>query len=108
MPSAFAEWLDRFFVSYYDGRPVNATFIGVHDRDHLLPDFTENGAGDTLAAMERLLRESNAFDPRSLMLPERLDLQLARGYLRTQIWEYRSEHFHRGNPGTYTGEAASA
>ena len=100
-------WLDRFFASYYDRRPVNATFIGVHDRDHLLPDFGESAAGDTLAEMEGLLRESEDLDVdlERAPAPERLDLRLARGFLRTQLFEYRSEHFHRGNPSAYTGEA---
>ena len=99
------EWLDRFFRSYYDDRPVNGTFIGVHDRDYLLPDFSESGAGDTLAGMEGLLRDSERLDSEPPGAPERLDLRLARGFLRTQIWEHRSHHFHRGNPSTYTGEA---
>ena len=99
------EWLDRFFRSYYDDRPVNATFIGVHDRDHLLPDFAESALGDTLAGMERLLFESERLNSRPLSAAQRLDLRLARGFLRMQTWEYRSQHFHRGNPSTYTGEA---
>ncbi len=36
--AAFTTWLDRFFDSYYKHRPVNGTFIGVHDGDHRLPD----------------------------------------------------------------------
>ena len=99
------EWLDRFFRAYYDDRPVNASFIGVHDRDHALPDFSDRATGDTLSEMEGLLRESERLDAAPLTAPERLDLCLARGFLRTQIWEYRSHHFHRGNPSTYTGEA---
>ena len=98
-------WLDRFFASYYAARPVNATFIGVHDHDQRLPDFSESGAGDVLAEMQSLLRESEAIDLASLALAERLDVRLARGYLKTQIWEYGSPHFHRGNPSTATGEA---
>lgn len=35
-----------------------------------------------------------------------VDVVLAAGFLRTQIWEYGSAHFHRGNPSLYTGEAA--
>ena len=31
---AFDAWLDRFFAHYYAMRPVNATFIGVHNHDH--------------------------------------------------------------------------
>jgi hypothetical protein len=118
-------WLDRFFSSYFAHRPVNATFIGLHDWDHQLPDFSETGAGDALADMQALLKESGAFpefpgpalesenrdvspgsDPIfSARKVERLDHRIAEGFLRTQIWEYQSDHFHRGNPSLYTGEA---
>ena len=77
----------------------------MHDHDHLLPDFGESAAGDTLAEMEGLLRASEELDLDHAPAPERLDVRLARGFLRTQLFEYRSEHFHRGNPSTYTGEA---
>ncbi len=39
----FDRWLDDFFASYYRHRPVNATFIGVHDYDANLPDYSETG-----------------------------------------------------------------
>ncbi len=91
-------WLDRFFTAYYRRRPVNATFVGVHDYDRELPDFSENGAGDTLAEMRSLL------DP--LEHDSSIDHRLAAGYLRTQVAEFQSTHFHRGNPSLYTGEAA--
>ncbi len=90
-------WLDDFFRTYYARRPVNATFIGVHAHDHRLPDGSENGAGDTLAEMRTLLRSSEG--------EAGLDARLARGWLRTQIAEFESPYFHRGNPGLYTGEA---
>ena len=101
----FDTWLDRFFASYYDARPVNATFIGVHDRDHLFPDFSERGAADALGEMESLLRESEQWGEEPLSPSQRIDERLATGFLRTQIWEYKSQHFHLANPSTYTGEA---
>ena len=99
------DWLDRFFASYYAHRPVNATFIGVHSEDHRLPDFSDSGAGDTLADMEALLATADEALAAATSPAERLDVRLARGFLRTQIWEYGSLHFHRGNPSVYTGEA---
>ena len=123
-----AGWLDRFFASYFAHRPVNATFVGVHELDHLLPDFSENGAGDAVADMRGLLREAptgagrpdpgeagtgeeppegGAIPPRALDHSpwEALDRRLAEGFLKIQLWEYESKHFHRGNPSLYTGEA---
>ncbi len=36
---------------------------------------------------------------------ESMDRKLAEGFLEIQLWEYDSNHFHRGNPSVYTGEA---
>ena len=102
------DWLDSFFRAYYIRRPVNATFIGVHDHDHVLPDFSEQGAGDTVAEMEELLRGAARLDSStsSESVPtEAIDKRLAEGFLRIQIWEHRSRHFRLGNPTLYTGEA---
>ena len=33
-------WLDQFFVANYRYRPVSATFIGMHDYDNQLPDYS--------------------------------------------------------------------
>ncbi len=99
------DWLDRFFASYYVHRPVSATFIGVQEHDHRLPDFSENGAGDALADMEGLLRESAGLHVGPDGTHETVDKRLAEGFLRIQIWEHGSDHFHRGNPSLYTGEA---
>ncbi|MGL4648931.1 MAG: DUF885 family protein, partial [Caldilineaceae bacterium] len=98
-------WLDRFFASYYRHRPVNATFIGEHAHDHLLPDYSDSGVEAALADAETLLREATALDAGAFDPFERMDLRLAQGYLRMQQWEFASTHFQRGNPSLYTGEA---
>ncbi len=51
----FDRWLGAFFDSYYSHRPVNATFIGVHDYDTSLPDYSNSGLADTLADMQFML-----------------------------------------------------
>jgi len=101
----FTAWLDNFFTAYYRNRPVNATFIGVHEYDHALPDFSENGAGDVLAEMEAMLAQLQSLPEEPLSPAEKIDRVLAEGFLKIQSWEFRSNHFQRGNPSTYTGEA---
>src|SRR5262245_6953668 len=105
MPTAVSAWLDRFFAGYYADRPVNATFVGVHEHDRRLPDFGENAVGDSRARASTLLREAEGLDLVAASAVERLDLRLAAGFLRTQLWELDARHFHRDNPSTYTGEA---
>ncbi len=88
--------LDDFFDAYYRRRPVNASFIGIHDYDDRLPDFSEAGTADTLGEMESL---------RGRLSGSSLDEELARNFLEIQIAEYKGDHFHRGNPAFYSGEA---
>ena len=101
----FSSWLDEFFSAYYQRRPVNATFIGVHEFDHALPDFSEQGVEETLAEMQTLLARLNALPPENYSRSEKIDRALTEGFLRIQTWEYQSQHFQRGNPCAYTGEA---
>lgn len=101
----FSTWMDDFFTSYYRHRPVNATFIGEHAYDHLLPDFSANGVGDALADMESLVNRLHTLSDDPLTTAQRIDRTLAEGFLQIQQWETSSNHFHRGNPAFYTGEA---
>lgn len=103
--SAFSSWLDDFFGAYYSRRPVNATFIGMHALDHQLPDFSEKGVGETVEEMQALLARLETLPDEPLTTAQSLDRTLAAGYLRTQLWEFQSNHFQRGNPCLYTGEA---
>jgi hypothetical protein len=101
----FSAWLDDFFGAYYRSRPVNATFIGVHSYDDRLPDYSEKGAGHTVAEMESLLSRLKSLPAEPLSPSQSIDRRLAEGFLNIQTWEYRSSHFQGGNPCTYTGEA---
>ncbi len=62
----FECWLDDFFCYYYRHRPVNATFIGVHDYDASLPDYSETGLADTLADMQSMLQQLRQLPPEPL------------------------------------------
>jgi uncharacterized protein (DUF885 family) len=104
-PSAFSSWLDDFFTAYYRRRPVNATFIGKHDLDHQLPDFSEKGVNETVSEMKTLLVRLQVLPAETLTAAQELDRKLADGYLRTQLWEFESRHFYRGNPALYSSEA---
>jgi hypothetical protein len=101
----YTAWMDDFLTSYYKNRPVSATFIGMHDYDHALPDFSDAGTAQTVHEMEALLGQLDSLPVEPLQPIEEIDRKLAEGYLRTQLWEYSSQHFQYGNPSLYTGEA---
>lgn len=101
----FDAWLDRFFALYYETRPVNATFIGVHDHDHALPDFSPSAVARRREAMSRLRSEMAEIPLDALDTSRRHDALIADGYLELQILEDDLPQFHRGNPALYTSEA---
>ena len=118
--------LDRFFDHYYRARPVQATFTGVHDYDHQLPDWSPEGLEAQLAEMRELrgllgavggpksppLRtgEGRADEPGGgpsgrPTFPMEIDLALADAFLEVQIAEHESGLFVHRNPALWTGEA---
>jgi hypothetical protein len=98
--------LDRFFESYYRLRPVTASFTGVHDFDHALPDWSPAGLALAIGEMKMLRRSLGAIavaDPPQF--PDEVDVALADAFLEIQIAEHEGPHFYRGNPAIWTGEA---
>lgn len=107
MTVAADQWLDRFFAAYYRRRPVDATFIGVHDYDDRLPDHSPQGSAALVAEMEALLAAcpvppGGAAGAASVA---ELDCALAADFLAIQLAEWRGRHFWRGNPSLWAGEA---
>jgi Bacterial protein of unknown function (DUF885) len=102
---AFSAWLDDFLASYVRHRPVNATFIGARTYDDYFPDLSESGIAATLADTNRLLERLHALPDELLNPAEKLDRELAEGFLDIQRWELTSPHFSRNNPTLFTGEA---
>ena len=101
----FTAWMDDFFTSYYRWRPVNATFIGMHDYDDRLPDYSAEATAQLAQEMAALETRLHALPAEPLTAIEELDRDLAAGFLTIQQWEVASDHFQRGNPCVYTGEA---
>lgn len=96
-------WLEEFLGAYYRRRPVYATFIGVHEYDHRLPDQSSTGVADVVSEMRALLDRAERARPPAGPLAA-IDRRLAEGFLRIQLSEYESRHF-LSNPSTHAGEA---
>ena len=97
--------VDAFFDAYYRARPVNATFIGVHEWDDRLPDYSDAGLAAVEAEMRELLRRFHDLPDEPASPVEALDRDLAAGFLEIELWERGAAHGPRGNPCVYTGEA---
>lgn len=102
---------DRLYQTFFNEllrrRPVNASFIGKHEYDHLLPDYSPEGVAETVAGMQDQLTQIRSFSDRDLTRRQRMDKKQIEGYLEIQLWEFSPDcrHFYRGNPSMYVGEA---
>src|SRR6188508_252334 len=97
--------LDAFFEGFYRRRPVTATFTGIHDYDHVLPDFSPEviqSARDEMCQLRRRLAEAGLGVLHSEELRSRdwpaIDGALADSVLEVKLAEDESLHFVRGNP----------
>jgi hypothetical protein len=104
--------LGNFFATLTDLRPVDATFIGVHEHDHRLPDWSHTGqehARDRWRTVAQGLG-APAGDAIATALRTRdwpaIDRMLARSHVDLTLAELDSGHFATGNPSLVIGEAA--
>ena len=79
------EVVDRFFQRLMELRPVEATYHGLHQHDHRLPDGTLAGARD----LQKLLQE---FESELAGCSNGLDLDLARYFVG--LTRFRLEDMH--------------
>ena len=106
--------LGAFFESYYRLRPVNATFTGIHDHDHRLPDWSPDGLASAIDEMDALRTSlvaapsrpsSERPRPPHMENAAQRDRELAIAFLDVQMAEHESDWFQRGNPSLAAGEA---
>lgn len=103
--AAATAWLDRFFATLYHHRPVEATFVGIHDHDHRLPDLSEAGVSTFDTAMTTLVEDERLLDPAPVGSPEAHDRALAVGHLRSELLLSGTAHSSAGNPTVYSGQS---
>jgi hypothetical protein len=97
------DWVDETLRVWFEVAPVDATFVGLHEHDAVLPDPSPTGvatARDRLAAQQDVCPDPDASTP-----IQALDIELMSDALRIRLWEYDSR-WMGGNPVTHTGEAA--
>lgn len=123
-------WARRALGVHFSRHPVDATFVGLHQHDHRLPEVDGEGVLETVSSMRGLLEgldraadaERTAASPgleaatdgqanpdgreaRAGADPfHELDRLLLRGFLKTRIHEYESGHVS-SNPSVHVGDA---
>src|SRR6056297_3558096 len=101
----FETWLSDFEEHLFSRRPVDATFAGKYEYNHLLTEVSCEGLELVLNEIKSLLSRSEKIDTKSLNRYQRIDFDLIRGFLSIQLWERESGYIFNINPTTYSSEA---
>src|SRR3954447_1942861 len=84
-PSALAPIAERAIDSLLDRDPVEATYLGDHRRDALLPDPSPEGAADRAASVRAQLAEIDALEPAILDMDDSVDASVLRTALAAEL-----------------------
>jgi uncharacterized protein (DUF885 family) len=101
----FDRWFDEFLGDFLKRHPVDATFLGAHQFDHELPDFSREADADWIDRARVLTDQLDAITNDGLSEAQIYDRVLVRGFLELQRWEGASPFFQAGNPAYHTSEA---
>jgi uncharacterized protein (DUF885 family) len=83
---------------YFRTNPVNASFVGIHDQDDRLGEFSREAIEANRAQGERYLAALGELDPSGLDADERVDLELLEIQLETALKLERDVAEWRKNP----------
>src|SRR5437667_99219 len=90
MSDAQVEALGKDVVEWYVRQnPIFATYIGIHDRDHLLPKGTYEAEIEECERVKEFLRTLEAIDRKTLSPSKRVDWGVLRNAFR--LWIFQSE-----------------
>ncbi|MBN2565202.1 MAG: DUF885 domain-containing protein [Candidatus Eisenbacteria bacterium] len=101
MISAIEALADRYVRTLLDDHPVFGTFLGVHDRDHELGDFSRSAQEEKNGHLKVLLTDIENLDLGDAPVEDRIDAAALRAELRRSVFEYEELRAHERQPSVY-------
>ena len=88
--------------------PVEATALGEHKYDSLLPDITAKGRADRRQTWQGFLTRLNGINPASLSRDNQVDYAMLRNEVQYRVWAEQSEQGWAWNAQIYNDVAAGS
>jgi len=104
----FQQIAKRFLAEAMRLSPVEATAMGEHRYDALLPDMSAAGRAERRRAWQMFLAQLGRIDPARLSRGNQVDLALLRNELRYRIWQDQSLQDWAWNAQIYNDVAAGS
>lgn len=103
----FDIWFERLLELVLARHPVDATFLGAHQFDATLPDYSYEADADWMARLGELVRALDSMPGEGLSHAQLYDRILARGALELWSWETSAPAFQSGNPAYHVTQAVA-
>ena len=102
----FAAFVDEYYQGLFTWDPTQATYAGVHDYDHRLPDFSAKAFADRVAALKKQLARLKALQSAKRTLTEAIDAEILDHAIRAEMLEAEEIRSYLKNPMLYLGKPA--
>jgi uncharacterized protein (DUF885 family) len=104
----FSEISEGYIAQLFKDSPESATYMGVHDYDHLLADYSADAERESLSRFKGILRELETMEPGGLSDADALDYELLINQLEAQIRTSEALPHWERVPGYYASSPLSA
>ncbi|MCB0723080.1 MAG: DUF885 domain-containing protein [Ignavibacteriae bacterium] len=98
----FKSFSEKFLKSYFDLHPGTAVYLGLHEYDGIIPDFSEEGLNKSVELFSQFLDELNNFDYNELSQSEKIDYDIIKWTLEQYDFDILELKAHKNNPMAYT------
>ncbi len=108
VPHEFKNMRDSFLKSYYKTYPVNATWIGVHDYDGALTDYSGEAIQSRVVYLKNISESIQSLDVKRLNRDDRIDYEIMLDAIRSELFDLLELKEYSWNPLLYMGELGFA
>lgn len=100
--SDFKAFSDRFLKVYFDLHPGSAVYMGLHEYDSKLPDYSRKGIEDSIKLFEDFKKELEGFNFDDLRREEKYDYEIINWTIESYLFDVKTLKSHEKNPMIYT------
>jgi uncharacterized protein (DUF885 family) len=106
--ASFNGMVDEFFDRYFHFHPTEGTYVGLHQYDNLLEDFSQKSRDAELSFLLEAKQDAGYSNPEFLNEVQRIDLKLISNAINARILELQEIRMWQKNPDVYSSTGTSS
>jgi uncharacterized protein (DUF885 family) len=106
-PADLDKLVDEYFDRYYGFHPTEGTYVGLHQYDNLLEDFSQKSRDREIAFLLSYKQEFGIFHPDLLNQEQRANLKIMSNSVNARLLELQEIRMWQRNPDNYSSFPAA-